>query len=308
MDDVIRGIFENLDTFKIVGRETSGSGDAYKNVIAEKTFHSFVVDDIRDVIINNTVFKNPPFMVIDEILSQWFNMNPPLMAKYRQDISKYYKLNKMGHVEYTYGARFNEWNQFDRVLSILTERLDSKRAIVQIYTPYDTDPSRKDVPCTLFYHFIVRENKLHTFVAYRSHDLYAGVKVDYVFVSFLNQFLVSALNDILGVNLEPGELHVHESSLHYYPSSVKNGKNLVLDSFVLDKEKRRFVVFKGMKLQEMIDDLRSLKAVEDIGHSELAIKRFRTIKDPVIRDFARVLASKNKLEPYGPFETEAMWW
>ncbi|MEM0143833.1 MAG: hypothetical protein QXL94_07830, partial [Candidatus Parvarchaeum sp.] len=106
VDDRTRYIFENIGDFKIYTRFAVGTHDEYKKTIAEQTFVDSVIIDPSKVILNNKLFQTPILHSIDEIFTQFFNMNPPFIVRYRNNIEKYYKLTLLNHVEYTYGSRW----------------------------------------------------------------------------------------------------------------------------------------------------------------------------------------------------------
>lgn len=313
LDDRVHHIFTHLDKFERITREHTGSGHDYKKELYELTFVHAKILNATAVVSNNTGFKTSPFMVLDEIMTQYFNYNPPFMARYkkREDVSKYYALSMLERVEYTYGARFNEFNQFEHLISLFKDRLETKRGVISIYTPYDTDSHRADVPCTLMYNFLIRNNTLHSFVAYRSHDLFAGFRIDYVFLSFIMQYLVAILRAELGTDLKVGTISTFDTSLHFYPSLVKTDLQKIPDLF--KTEKRKFEIFtnKTLTTRDIVDDLTGLKAVEEYAHSgneDRTFEAFGHLLDPTIRDFARCVIKKNKIKLRSDYETKSLWW
>lgn len=313
LDDRVRDLFSNLDQFEHIVRDKSGTGHDYKKDLYERTFVHAKILDGRSVISNNELFKTSPFMVLDEILTQYFNYNPPFMARYRNrdDLTKYYTLSMLERVEYTYGARFNEFNQFEHLIALFKDRLESKRGVISIYTPYDTDSNRTDVPCTLMYNFLIRHNTLHAFVAYRSHDLFAGFRIDYVFLSFIMQYLVAILRSELHIDLKVGSISTFDTSLHFYPQTIKTDITRIPESF--KSEKRQFTIFndKNLTTRDIVEDMIKLKSIEEFAHSGSNTKAndmLVTVKDPTVRDFARLVIKKNNLVPDSDYETKSMWW
>lgn len=313
VDDRVKDLFTNLGNFEHIVRDKSGTGHDYKKELYEKTFVHAKIRDSTKVVVNNTLFKTSPFMVLDEIMTQYFNFNPPFMARYRnrEDLEKYYTLSILGRVEYTYGARFNEFNQLERLISLFKDRLETKRAVISIYTPYDTDSNRTDVPCTLMYNFLVRNNVLNAFVSYRSHDLFAGFRIDYVFLSFIMQYLIAILRAEIGVDLKVGSISTFDTSLHFYPKIVKTDITRIPLSFT--EEKRQFTIFtnKNLTTKDVVDDLNRLEMVEEYAHAcnqKKSNEKLEEIIDPTVRDFARCIIKKNKLAYMGDFETKSLWW
>ncbi len=297
VDERTKYIFKNIESFKIYSRNEVGSGDDYKKLIAEQTFVYSTITDSSRVILNNNIFKTPKLHSIDEIFTQFYNLNPPFILRYKKDINDYYKLTTLRHTEYVYGSRWNEFNQFDNVINILTDRLDSKRAVVAIYTPYDTINDRNDVPCTLLYHFLIRNDKLNMFVAFRSHDLFAGYKTDYVLSSFVLHFLAKILSLKKEISIIPGEIYFYESSLHYYPFRVKKSFDEMLNSF--NNNNFIFQPFTNTdykNVDEMNDDLKYLKLSEEAAYSgafDTSREFIARIKDLELQDIAKYLYNLN---------------
>jgi thymidylate synthase len=297
LDERTKDIFENISNFITYNREQSGTGDAYKNSIAEITSVYSVITNSDKVILNNNIFKTPKLHSINEIFTQFFNLNPPFILRYKKSINDYYKLTILGHTEYVGGSRWNEFNQFDNIINILSDRLDSKRAVISIYMPYDTVNIRNDVPCALLYHFIVRNNKLNMFVAFRSHDLFAGYRTDYVLSSFVLHFLAKILSVVKGINIVPGEISVYETSLHYYPLRVKTpihevAKNFNNNNFIF----RPFTDTDYKIVDEINNDLKYLKLSEEAAYSgafDTSLEFINRIKDSELTDIAKYLYNLN---------------
>lgn len=293
VDDRTKYIFENIDKFNLYTREDTGTKDAYKYTIAEQNFVTSTLIDSSKVIINNSLFSTPILHAIDEIFTEFFNLNPPFITRYRENIEKYYKLTVLNHTEYTYGSRWAEFNQLDNIIKILLKRPDSKRAVVAIYTPYDTADSRTDVPCTLLYNFILRDSKLHMYIAFRSHDLYAGYKTDYVLSSFVLRYIARMVELLGHFQVTPGQIHMHDASLHYYPNAVKNSPENILKNFT-----NRNAIFEPFtntqysSAKEMLQDMLTLRLSEEASYAysyQHALSLIESIKDIYLKDIAKYL-------------------
>jgi thymidylate synthase len=293
VDERTKYIFKNLDIFKTYTREEVGTGDTYKYTIAEQNFVNSVILDSSRVIINNTVFFTPMLHAIDEIFTQFFNLNPPFITRYKNNIEKYYKLTVLNHIEYTYGSRWAEYNQFDNIIKILLKRPDSKRGVIAIYTPYDTADSRIDVPCTLFYNFILRDSELDMYVSFRSHDLYAGYKTDYVLSKFVLNYIARMLELLGHFLVRPGKIYFHEASLHYYPKAVKNSPEQILKNFTgNDTMFQPFTETQYLSSKELLQDMLNLKLSEEASYAKSFSRSqelIESIQDSYLRDIAKYL-------------------
>lgn len=298
-DSFLTWLQKDLPTWTGYSRTDSGTKDEYKEALIEKTQFFYKIDNPCDVISNFKTFKQHDFWSYGEILSEVFALNPPLMHRYKPEIIEWaYKLRADKSVEYMYGRRWNEWNQVLNTINLLAKRPDSKRAVIDIFTPYDTDNNRADVPCSLMYTFKIRENKLNMTTFFRSHDIFSGLKYDILLSSFMNQLIcmgVNATNHDL--KIEPGTLATYEDSLHYYP--LKNLENY--REFVAEKPERSTQKFDFMysykTVSEMYDDLWHVMKAEQssyYGNFKFAEEKMKEIKNDKIKRMAECYYKRNK--------------
>lgn len=111
-----------------------------------------------------------------------------------------------------YGPRLrnNAVDQFKQVIDKLKEDKDSRQAIMTIFDPKIDYVVTKDVPCTISFHFMIRNNKLNMNVYMRSNDAMLGHVID-VFVFTMIQELIA---NELGCEL--GEYYHFAGSFHLY--------------------------------------------------------------------------------------------
>lgn len=303
-DDYIKFFFSNQPNWIDYSREYSGTGDEYKKTIVELNHVCIELEDCRDVISSLDNFKQHAFWSVSEVLSEIFAMNPPLMSRYNLKVIEWaYKLRDDKSIEYMYGRRWSEWNQILNVIETLSTRLDSKRAVVNIFTPYDTDPKRNDVPCTLMYQFLIRDNQLHLTVFYRSHDINSGVRYDVILSSFMQQLICMAVNAKTALNIRPGKLIMFDGSLHKYP--IKDADILqkisdeTLDKLILgDRLSTSYfnIMYQYKTVKDIFDELWLIKNCEEASYQnnfQYALKLIQKIQNPAFRDFARVYFNKN---------------
>jgi thymidylate synthase len=125
-----------------------------------------------------------------------------------------------------YGPRIRRWydrplaavtagdhpiDQLDRVVNMLKNDRDTRRAIINIYDPSVDSVHGKDIPCNNWLSFISRLGKLHMNVATRSNDVMWGW-------SGINQFEWSVLQEIVAhlTGNQIGTLTFNVTSLHVY--------------------------------------------------------------------------------------------
>ncbi|WP_334538945.1 thymidylate synthase [Streptomyces stelliscabiei] len=113
-----------------------------------------------------------------------------------------------------YGPRMRNWggkvDQLARVVEILKEDPDSRRALIQLYDPAQDAAGHKDVPCTLGFRFHLRDSRLHMATMMRGQDVWIGMPYDVFFYTVLHELVAGWLD------AELGEFHLHVGSLHIY--------------------------------------------------------------------------------------------
>jgi thymidylate synthase len=113
-----------------------------------------------------------------------------------------------------YGPRMRNWggevDQLHRVVSLLREDPDSRRAVIQLYDPARDAAGHKDVPCTLGFRFQLRGGLLHMSTTMRGQDVWTGLPYDLFFFTTLHELVAGWLD------ADPGIYHHHVGSLHIY--------------------------------------------------------------------------------------------
>ncbi len=311
--EVIDHYGKRLNDQKQYGRNGAGTGDEYKKSLRELN-HEFYSLPATKIVVDGPTHRAGPMWAVGELLSELFAMNPPLMMRYNEGIiSESYKLRPDKSCEYLYGRRWQEFNVLLNTAEILSERRDSKRAIVPIFTPYDTDPNRKDVPCTLLYDIKIRDGKLDMMTAFRSHDFFSGMKYDVFLSSFMNQMFSMMVNAKTGDTIKPGTLHFYEGSLHSYGRDDGKLEQLMLTP---PQHVSDFNVMHPYKsVSALYDDLLMVCRSEESsywGRLDVSNEHLNRIANPAFRDFARVYhnrnAKYNNSEERLPYETSVMTW
>ena len=132
-----------------------------------------------------------------------------------------------------WGIRY-EFGDLDDVVSLLFENPYTRQATFPIFFPEDTGSVHGGrTPCTLHYHFMLREDKLHMWYAIRSCDLVRHFRDDLYLACRLLLWVLEELFERelrsdtpqLWVDVNPGTLfftaysfHVHHGDLHHVKS------------------------------------------------------------------------------------------
>ena len=116
----------------------------------------------------------------------------------------------------SYGYRMRG-QLIDGLFRELREHSNSRRAVIAMWNESDIHASvqgtSKDIPCTLTWQFLVRDNRLHMICTMRSQDIWLGMPYD-VFVNTCYQRLIA---DALGFEYgsythQCGSLHLYEKN------------------------------------------------------------------------------------------------
>ncbi len=156
-----------------------------------------------------------------------------------------------GNVESNYGSYIfpDQWNF---VIEELRRDNDSRRATIEIAKPGHKKKNQKDIPCTEYIHFLMRNDKLHLGSYMRSNDIIYGFCND-VFVFCLIQQMM--LNELSGSypNLRLGHYFHHAGSLHLYQRHY-NLANDILEEEKVIKDRRKFVLREDVTLDSILDN------------------------------------------------------
>jgi thymidylate synthase len=125
-------------------------------------------------------------------------------------------VNKDNSINSNYGQYiFGDMNQFDRVVDILKEDKDSRRASILILSEHHTRMETKDVPCTYSLNFRIRKERLEMSVHMRSQDGIFGMGNDAPAFSVVHEMLYNVLLDKYP-DLKYGEYFHIADSFHVY--------------------------------------------------------------------------------------------
>src|SRR6185437_7879018 len=116
-------------------------------------------------------------------------------------------------------------NQIQNVISLLKERPDSRRAVIQLFDAADIARQHKDVPCTCTLQFMRRGQRLHMFTTMRSNDAFMGLPHDVFAFTMLQEIIARTL----GVEL--GEYSHAVGSLHLYDVHRKRAQRLIKEGW-----------------------------------------------------------------------------
>lgn len=171
-----------------------------------------------------------PFLITDfhDLLT---GKNPGWALKWHPASNKFCDQNGrfLGH----YGERIRQ-NQGDQLLwcyKELRRNPTSRQVVLSYYYPV-LDQNQPYPPCTLSQQFMIRDDKLDTFVLMRSNDLLSGGLYDWTHRALLTHFLASWLN------IEARNYYHTSQSLHLYVKDYAQIKNVSVDNSILNSSRK----------------------------------------------------------------------
>lgn len=132
-----------------------------------------------------------------------------------------------------YGPRLrtrHSIDQFEKVIEKLKNDTFSRQAIMVIFDPYYDYTQTKDVPCTISFHFLLRNNKLHMNTYMRSNDAMLGHVID-VFTFTMIQELIAT-----EIECDLGTYNHFVGSFHLYEKDINKAKKIIDDTNIIEDE------------------------------------------------------------------------
>ena len=171
--------------------------------------------------------RGRPFSSLGELL--WYftadnrlNFIEPYIPRYKNES------NDGVSVYGGYGPRlFNQRgnNQIDNVISLLRERSESRRAVIQIFNAEDIATRHTEVPCTGSLQFLIRDGAVHMVVCMRSNDAYIGLPHDVFCFTMIQEVIARTL----GVEL--GKYRHFVVSMHLYDEHREAAQSLIREGY-----------------------------------------------------------------------------
>lgn len=118
------------------------------------------------------------------------------------------------------GIRF-EYGDLSDVVKLLQKSPLTRQAFLPVWFPEDTGAHHGErVPCTLGYHFVVRQGRLNCFYYIRSCDFLRHFRDDVYMACRLALWVADQLPDV-----KMGDLTMHISSLHVFAGDLPMMRN-----------------------------------------------------------------------------------
>lgn len=198
----------------------AGSRDG--EVVGEILNAAFEVIDPTRSVVTSPIRKMPMRYAVGELA--WYLSGSNKVKDISRFAQKWEEISDDGETNNSaYGYRifhkfgFDQWEYVKRMLQ---EHPDSRQAIIHIKDA-DNSPT-KDVPCTVYLQFLLRDGQLHMSVHMRSNDIWMGVPYDMFSFCFLQMKMAMELG------VEVGAYTHYAGSLHMYARDYKQAKKNAL--------------------------------------------------------------------------------
>ena len=207
VNDVWTQAFEALSEQAEKGYE-AGSRDGA--VVGEICDAVFCVEDPTRSIVSSPIRKMPMRYAVGELA--WYLSGSNKVKDISRFAKKWVDISDDGETNNSaYGWRIFDkfgFDQWQHVKELLWKDPNSRQAVIHIKDA-DNRPT-KDVPCTVYLQFFIRNGKLNLSVHMRSNDIWMGVPYDMFSFTFLQMKMAMELG------VEIGQYTHYAGSLHIY--------------------------------------------------------------------------------------------
>ena len=218
-----------------------------------------------------------------ELVDRFSGANPGTAFNYRPAWKR--KLEKEdGKFHYAYGPMWVE--QIDFIVKQLRSQKTSREAIMNLwdkrYLIYQKDFNRR--PCTLTYHFYIRNKKLNLSVNMRSNDVINLLPYDVLHNCILLQYIASSLGVDLGY-------YFHHSSHAYWPKKrEREGRGYIEELIQKIEYNKKYHDLTTTSLED-IDEVKTL-----CNNWKLGINDLNGYKDNFTKNWASLIFNHNNFD------------
>lgn len=247
----------------IYGDEVSPRGSKTKEIAPA----TIVIEDARQFLTAPPSRRINPCFGLAETL--WFlrgSDDLEEIAHYNSIWRRFEDCDNKGKLNGAYGKRLRNWNGVDQIEEVykkLKKDPDSRQAITIIFNPeldnkiHCDGNYSKDIPCTSYFNFHIRNGKLNMHVVMRSNDLHKG------FVYDAHNFMI--IQNILAgwLDVEVGKYTHTASSLHIYESDINNMFEVLEDKYWIYEDDKELLSLKVGKeeFEQIMNDMMVVEAL-----------------------------------------------
>lgn len=182
MDEIYRQIFEDLEN----ASEVRGT--------KELNNYSFTLLNLDNNVINiRDISKS---YICGELL--WYALGRKDMAFINKFAGLWGRISDDGETSYSaYGDivfKRHGFNQVDKIIQLLCDDPDSRRAVINFNVPNENVIKTKDEICTIALQFLIRDGRLNCYCIMRSNDIWYGLPYDVIFFTELTKYIAKRLH------------------------------------------------------------------------------------------------------------------
>lgn len=215
VDNVWVQAFKKLAT---QAQDGFGASSRDGDVVGEICDSVFCVGDPTRNIVSNPVRKMPMRYAVGELA--WYLSGSNKVKDISRFAKKWVEISDDGETNNSaYGYRiFSKFgfDQWEHVKALLKKDPNSRQAIIHIKDA-NNSPT-KDVPCTVYLQFFIRDGKLNMSTHMRSNDIWMGVPYDMFSFCFFQMMMAMELG------VEIGQYTHYAGSLHLYKRDYETAK------------------------------------------------------------------------------------
>ena len=178
---------------------------------------SFTLNDLENNVVTLKCRHNAMLYAIGELIWYWSGRND---VDFIDHFSKFWRNitddGKTSNSAYGYIIKYKHgFDQLECVINELRRNPNSRRAVININTPCMYRMVTRDTQCTMFLHYYIRDNKLHSTATMRSNDFIKGLTFDITYFTELQKYIAHRLG------IECGTYTHFDTSFHTYDSDSK---------------------------------------------------------------------------------------
>ena len=156
--------------------------------------------------------------------------------------------------------------ELEKIVGLLKQDVDSRRALVPIYAQRDVAKDSRDIPCTTTLQFLIRGGKLTMITTMRSNDIILGMPFDVFNFTMIQEWMACRLG------LDVGEYIHFAGSLHYYGSDEEKLRAIISEPAVSTFE---MPAMNPETLPEELEQFMKLEAeLRETGKSEIEVSGY----------------------------------
>lgn len=232
----INGLWEyTLHLIDLDGEKLNSRDGSCKEIIGQQ----FILTNVNCNFLTNPIRKLSPTYAAAELLWYFSGTNKIEMIKHYA--TQYERFSDDGIITYgAYGYRWKLHDQLNKVIKILRELPNTRRAVITCYSAMlDLYEDKKDIPCTLSLQFLIRNNKLHCICTMRSNDIWLGLPYDIFSFTCLQILIAQELNIEVGTYThQVGSLHLYKRNYEKVQQILDNPIDEKIICFNWKKDKR----------------------------------------------------------------------